>query len=314
MDLGLTGELLTTQDGVVSRAQLVSLGATPTDLRRWLRRREMVTVHPGVYAGHTGPLSWSARAWAAVLLHWPAALSHQSALEEDGEVIHVAVDASRKPTPREGIRVHRLQGFEDRVRWNLGPPRLRLEDALLAVAASGTRTQALARATDECRGRRTTPARLATELDRHPRLRHRRWLLEALDDVAAGVQSPLEAAYVRRVERAHGLPRGQRQHRERTGRRVVYRDVYYEEFGVVVELDGRMGHEVGRDRWDDMDRDLELATTDRITLRLGWRHAEDDPCRTARRVAAVLRLRGWTGFPRCCGRECPITVRVGATG
>jgi hypothetical protein len=35
-----------------------------------------------------------------------------------------------------GVRVHRLARLPERVRWNLSPPRLRPEDAVLDVAAA----------------------------------------------------------------------------------------------------------------------------------------------------------------------------------
>ena len=73
MRLDFAAELLARQDGVVSRQQLLSLGAARHDVERWLRRRDLTRVHPGVYVDHTGPLGWHQRAWAACLLHPPAA-------------------------------------------------------------------------------------------------------------------------------------------------------------------------------------------------------------------------------------------------
>src|SRR5690348_7103923 len=118
MELSRVRDLLDHQDGVVSRRQLLERGATDADIRRWVRRRELTRVHVGVFVNHTGPLRWVNRAWAAVLFHWPAALAHVSATDRAGDVIHVAVDASRTPAQLPGVRVHRLVGFDDRVAWN----------------------------------------------------------------------------------------------------------------------------------------------------------------------------------------------------
>ena len=307
-------EVLDYQSGVVARRQLIAAGARPTDLRRWLRGNELVALHPGVYVNHTGPVGWSSRAWAAVLLHAPAALTHESVVHAAGDVIHVAVDPRRKPQRRAGIKVHRLTDFEERVMWHLGPPRVRIEDAVLSLCSvAESRVAALVIASDACRRRRTTPERLLTELARRPRIQHRDWLLAVLSETADGVQSPLESAYVRRVERAHGLPWGTRQLREVTSRGVVYRDIAYEAQRLYVELDGRIGHELSRDRWNDMDRDLEAALDDRMTVRIGWRHAADQACRTAARLGEVLRGRGWSGTLRRCGPSCVIDVRISAT-
>jgi hypothetical protein len=293
------------QCGVLSRRQLIEAGGSDNDIRRWVRRRELTRVHEGVYVDHTGPLTWVNRSWVAVLVYWPAALSHDSVVHRAGDVVHVAVAEDRNVVRRSGIEVHLLSRLEERVQWHLAPPRVRLEDAVLMMCAlQPSRVDALSLAADVCTRRRTTPERLLTELDRQRHLRHRAWLRAVLEETADGVRSALESSYLRRVERPHGLPRGTRQLRQRSGRGVVYRDIVYERFGVAVELDGRVGHELSRDRWNDMDRDLDAAVTGLTTIRLGWRHTEDRPCATAGRIAAVLARHGWRGRIRPCA-GCP---------
>jgi hypothetical protein len=307
MELHHVNDLLAGQAGVVSRPQLIERGATDADVRRWVRRRELARVHAGVYVNHTGPLTWSSRAWAAVLFSWPAALTNESSVNRAGDVIHVAIDASRTVRQLPRTRVHRLVDLEGRTQWHLGPPRVRLEDALLSMCAEArTRLDALVLVSDACRRRVTTPARLAAELRRRVRVTHRAWLLEVLQEATDGVQSLLESSYRRRVERAHGLPRPDRQAHERTEDGIVYRDVRYDRFLLVIELDGRLGHELSHDRWDDQDRDLLAATDAVLTLRLGWRHTEETPCRTAARLGAVLNSRGWRGSARSCGPDCVV--------
>lgn len=298
-------DLLEHQAGVISRRQVLADGAMDSDIRRWVRRRELTRVHTGVYVDHTGPLTWSNQSWAAVLFHWPAALASDSVINRAGDVIHVAIDESRTATRILGVRVHRLVDFDDRVQWQTRPPRVRLEDAVLHRAGEAvTRVAALTVVADACRRRITTPARLAAELRRRPRVQHRQWLLGVLQEAADGVQSLLESSYRRRVERAHGLPRPDRQRHERTEDGIVYRDVEYQRFSLIVELDGRIGHELSGDKWDDQDRDLLAATHEVMTLRLGWRHTEATPCQTAGRLTMVLRRRGWRGQPRPCGPDC----------
>ena len=266
----MTRQLLVDQSGVVSRAQLLGEGMQPHDIARLLRRRELVQVHRGVYLDHTGPPTWLQQAWAAVLLCWPAALSHESAMRayegpgrrasgslpgpghgsDPARVVHVAVDRDRR-TPRapRGVVVHRTVRLEERAQWNLGPPRLRYEEAVL-------------------------------------------------DDVAAGVSSVLEHGYLTRVERPHGLSGAQRQVRDRAGAGVVYRDVEYDG-GVVVELDGRLFHDTTGQRDRDFDRDLEAAANGKRTVRLSYGQVFQRPCRTAGLVAAVL------GRPTTpCGPDC----------
>jgi hypothetical protein len=306
MELISFHELMELQAGVLSRRQLIEAGASDADIRRWVRRRELRRVHAGVYVNHTGPLTWSNRAWAAVLFHWPAALAAESSVNRSGELIHVAVDASRTPTALAGVRTYQLTDLHSRVQWNLGPPRVRVEDALLSMCArASSRVDALALVSSACRRRITTPGRLAIELSRRTRTRHRQWLLQVLQETADGVQSVLEGTYRRKVERAHGLPRPDRQAHERTEDGIVYRDVRYDQYRLVIELDGRIGHEASEDKWDDQDRDLLVAGDDVMTLRLGWRHAESTPCRTAGRLGRVLTSRGWRDRPRPCSAACP---------
>lgn len=80
MDAKELAGLLEAQSGVIRRRQVLDLGGNDNDIERLLRRRQWARVHTGVYVDHTGPLSWLQRAWAAVLLHWPAALAGASAL------------------------------------------------------------------------------------------------------------------------------------------------------------------------------------------------------------------------------------------
>jgi hypothetical protein len=85
-------EVLDRQLGVISRRQLVELGAHEWDVRRLLRRSELHQVEPGVYVNHNGPLTHPQREWVAVLAHWPAALTHESVLARgnEGDTVHLA--------------------------------------------------------------------------------------------------------------------------------------------------------------------------------------------------------------------------------
>ena len=81
----------------------------------------------------------------------------------------------------------------------------------------------------------------------------------ALGQSDDGVRSGLELRYARDVERAHGLPSAQRQARREIAGRAHYRDNWYAEYGVCVEVDGQAYH---RDEqvWKDKRRDnLNLA-------------------------------------------------------
>ena len=143
----------------------------------------------------------------------------------------------------------------------------------------------------------TTPDRLRTLLDSRPRQRHRQLIAGMLADVAAGAESYLEMLYLRTVERPHGLPRGTRQGSHPD---LPYQcDVKYDRFALIVELDGRIGHE-DEGRFRDMKRDNRHALLDELTLRFGYYDVSGRPCPVAFQVYLALVKRGYAEpFQRC---------------
>lgn len=273
---------------------------------RWQR------VHAGVYAAYSGPLARESQLWAAVLGARPGAvLCHQTAAElhglrepRKGGVIHVMARRGSAVAPMAGVAVH-YSGRVDAARHPaLRPPRTRLEETVLDLAeAERTATGATAWILDACASRRTTPARLLEVMDGRPRMRQREILLAALGDARIGVQSILEHGYLYKVERPHGLPAGTRQLRTSDGSSARYEDVRYEEYGVIVELDGRQAHPDG-ERWRDTRRDNVSAASGLITLRYSYADVMERPCEVADEVARALASRGYTGGARRCGGSC----------
>lgn len=156
-----------------------------------------------------------------------------------------------------------------------------------------------------CQRRRTTTARLTEALDQRTRHRWRQLLVDALGDVAGGVESVLEYRYVRRVERPHGLPEARRQRITVIGGRRRRTDNEYEPFGVVVELDGCVGHE-GEGVFRDRTRDNDTAICGKVTLRFGWADVDAQACEVARDVAGLLWSRGWRGKLKRCSAGCTL--------
>ena len=201
--------------------------------------------------------------------------------------------------------MRRVAHLDDRTLWNLGPPRLRYEDAVLDVAlAAPTDFVAVGVVADACGGRRTTALRLAHAFGSRERSPRRLFLSGVLADVAEGARSVLEHAYLVRVERAHGLPKGRRQQRATASLGIIYRDVTHNDLDL--ELDGRLYHDSVEQRDRDLDRDLDAAVDSRLPVRLGYGQVVDRPCRTAGRVALLLQARGWQGSPRKCGPNCSL--------
>lgn len=306
-------EVIAAQEGVASRSQLVEGGWTSTDIRRAQRRNELRRVHPRIYGTHTGPLTWRQRAWAAVLYAAPAALCWDSVEEprsaRPDEPIHVAVERTRRIAQPDGVVLHRMQGLRQR-RFGGSPPRLHLEDnALAMVDAASQELDVVALLAAVLSKPFVTPLSLRAALTRFPTLRRRRWVSAIIEDLSTGACSVLEHGYLTRVERAHGLPAPTRQARRVTPSGNEYRDIDYEAYGLVVELDGALGHDTWKAQGRDADRDLDdLALATRTTARLRWKQVYGTPCRTAARIGVILQRGGWTGSPCGCGPGCPLRV------
>lgn len=297
-----------------STAFAFSVGLADHDLRRLVRRRELVHLHQGIYLEHTGAPTWLQQAWGGVLACWPAALDRESALravEGPGSrrptsPIQVAVPAARHVSPPPGVVVHRTDRFQERVQWNTGPPRIRLEEATVDVAAEArTEFDTIGVLASAVQGRRTTAQRLQTAVEGRVRVPRRRFLVGVLSDVAAGTCSVLEHGYLTKVERPHRLPRAHRQLRDRLAAGAVYRDVEYD-VGLVVELDGRLLHNTVGQRDKDFDRDLDTAATGRTSVRVPWGQVFDRPCWTAGRLGLLLQRAGWEGRAQACGPTCTL--------
>ena len=279
----------------------------PHELRRLLRRRDLAPLHRGVFLTHTGEPTWRQRAWGAVLRAEPAALWGPSALEavrparrpDPTEPVHVAIDESRRAVSLPGVAVHRVTGLADRAHWNSRPPRMRTEEAVLDVASAAPgEFGAIAALTDAVQARLTTPAALVRALSGRSRLAGRPLIAAVIADIESGTDSVLEHGYLTRVERPHALPRGRRQ--AQIPGLASRHDVLYEQARLVVELDGRAYHSVARDRYADLERDARAAAAGHLTVRLGWGQVYATPCRTAEKVGALLRERGWAGDLRRC--------------
>ncbi|MER6975179.1 type IV toxin-antitoxin system AbiEi family antitoxin domain-containing protein [Nocardioides sp. NPDC000445] len=310
-DLEWYSTLLQLQAGLVSRAQLTESGWTKSDIRSAVRHNELRRVHPRVYVNHTGPLTFEQRSWAAILYAGRSAICGPTlaapGTQRESDPIHVAIDQQRRVDPQPGIVLHRMVDLADHMFPDV-LPRLRFEDNLLLMAGEANDEIDVIGVLGRGIGRRgVSVGEVRMALRRFPRLRRRAWIADLLEDLAMGTDSVLEHGYLTRVERAHGLPIGTRQALRRTGVGNQYRDIDYPVYGLVVELDGRLGHDSWNDQGRDADRDLDdLALVDRVTARLRWQQVYGTPCRTATRIARILAKGGWPGVPFPCGDLCQL--------
>jgi len=305
LPLALT-EIAEAQAGVISREQVHLLGLSDEVTKRLLRDGRWRPIASGIY--HTVPSqpTWQGLAWAGILIGGEAArLGPQASgflhnlIDEAPRPIDVLIPIGRSARVGGEWRFSRERPGARSPRSVKAPPRLTVEDTVLDLSTEAGRADLIALVTKAVQARRTTPRRLLAALNDRSRHRHRRLLADVLGDVAAGAESPLEMKYLHDVERPHGLPHGNRQQR-RQGLPYVS-DVGYDEFRVLVELDGRTGHE-GVGRFRDMNRDNQFALIEWITLRYGWYDVVYRPCLVAFQVAGALVARGWNDLPMRCSK------------
>jgi hypothetical protein len=299
------------QAAAIARRQGADAGIHPETMRTRVRGGRWQRLQRGVYAAFSGEPARETVLWAALLRAGPGAvLSHQSAAERHGlvdepsPVISITVPVARHPAQVKipGMVIHRSDAILRTTHPAMIPPCTRVEDTVLdLIQIAPTFDDAYAWLCRAIGRRRTTADRIRQAMNDRKKMRWRRELTVALDDAGDGALSLLEYRYVRRVERPHGLPRARRQARIRQRTGHVYLDNLYEEFGVCAELDGTAAHPAD-EQWRDKRRDNAIAVQGIVTLRFGLLDLGGRRCATANDVAAVLRMRGWTGAAHPCAR------------
>lgn len=311
------------QAGVVTWGQVVERTGDVLNARRHVRSGRWRVLIPGIYATFNGPvprLTW----WWAYLLHAgrDAALAGEAALWLEGvrdrapDVVEIHVPHSRRVKAAAGSVVVRRRRLEILVHPGRSPSRLRVEVAVLDVADRCARPERVIDVVLAAVQRRlTTPERLVASLRSRRRHRWRTLLEEVLAEADDGVHTPLERRYLLDVERAHGLPRAER-NVARPGSEsgsTTYPDLWYRRLRVLVELDGIRAHP-RESAFRDSARDNRAVAVGDVPLRYGWREVAGDPCAVAAQVAEVLVRQGWTGRPRSCSASCPVGRPMGGEG
>ncbi|HUN38214.1 MAG TPA: hypothetical protein VMU95_39995 [Trebonia sp.] len=317
-------ELLAAQGNCVTHEQAVEQGQTRHHIVTHLGRGRLMRLYRGVFYAGSEPVPRVSQLWGAVLrVGHGGVISHETAAElfgfADGpsDSIHVSVPRTAGRLPEsDGIKLHysaRLPmavfkpapGYVTPDGQRM-PPVTYPMDAVLDIAhACPTEQDAVSWAIRACQRGATTPDVLAMWMLKPGRrgLRWRTELTDALADIRAGVQSPLELRYLRDVEQAHALPQGERQVKTHRGTSVQFHDVRYPAYGVGVELDGVNYH-----RGDAVDRDIARDNSSVLsgvqTLRYGWLRVAYHPCEVAYEVWTLLVRNGLEDDFHPCGPAC----------
>jgi hypothetical protein len=296
---GLISDLVRANDGLVTRQQL--LERLPREvIDGYIGRRHLVRVFPKVYRLRNGRDD-DATALRAALLHAgpPAALSHTTALAVWGlraleRPLHLTVDQSVKRAGAPGLLVHR------RLRFDPGSSQCLRRQGFLVTTLPRTvidswpllpPVERRPLALDLANRGLVTATQLDESLAERPNIAGRRGLREAIDLIADGCRSELEAHGVLKVFRHASLPPSVGQYPVQLPGRRVKLDRAWPEAKLAVELDGARHHTSPEDRRKDLARDRELAALGWVVLRFTYADVVRDPEGVRAKVLEVYRAR-----------------------
>ena len=320
------------QGGVMSRKQILSCGVSDDVIGRLVRSGRWQRLAQGIYA--LEPDSWMQRVWAGLLIGGDRAVV---GLRAAAKLWNLPYEKGRYEPDNPPIEIyvgetHHVLPSNDKWRFirssrsgQLTPRRTSIAQTIVDLARTMTGDQMASLVGQSVGRHRVTPREIQSALKQTGHHPHRTLLAGVVSDTADGVTSALEWHYVHDVERAHGLPKAWRQAKPVA---IFTVDNFYEEYGLIVELDSRAYRDAGRvyatescgteakeavdalrakyhrgvAAAQDLERDRIHERNGYSTLRFTWADVVDHPCRTASLVASTLAARGWRGALTTCPR------------
>lgn len=287
------------QGGVLSRKQLYALGVTRWEIRGHVRAKRWQLIGDQSVHLANGDLSRTGELWAAVFQGGPrACLDGGSALIAGG-LERYERSPIRVSVPR-GAKVRRTKRFDIRQtrRWSAddivtaGVPRTRAPVAAVRAALwARTAREATYVVTLVVQQGKATPEALAEQLLRIKRDPRRQLLHEVVNELLDGARSLGEVDVARELER-RGFPRPTRQVLRTDAARRYYLDLYWEDFEVVLEIDG-IHHAWAENVVGDALRQNALVLDGDVVLRLPLLGLRTQPEEFFAQVAQALRAGGW---------------------
>jgi very-short-patch-repair endonuclease len=286
-------DLARRQQGLLTHAQLTSLGVGRRTIKRWLASGRLGAVHRDIYAFGPRPLTKRGKWLAAVLAMGPGAfLSHRSAaalwgFAGDDRKVHVTAPGGRQERPgRRGIQVHRCKFDPADVTMRDGIPVSTVARTLFDLAERSAPYE-LKNAWDEAsrlRLLRVPEVAAVYERGRGRRARRRiRPFLAAEQRYVEDTASPLEDRFASFVV-AHRLPQPQTNVLV-DGDEV---DALWSAARLIVELDSWEFHAHRAAFEKDRNRDADHLLAGYRTIRVTHRRLSDQPERLAAQIRALL--------------------------
>ena len=286
------------QGGVISRPQLLDLRVTRGQIRANIVAGRWRPVRSQAVAIHTGELTVQGEQWAGVLEAGPrAALDGASGLIASGlrgfdeEALRISIPRNARRRRGKGLNIHQTRRYRTTDLSASGVPRTKPHVAAVHGALwARSDKQAVLLMTMAVQQGLTTAERLGEAALRIRRDKRRLLIQMTILDLLDGVRSISEHEFAREC-RDRGIPEPSRQVRRRTRDGRYFLDVYWEEWGVVVEIDG-IQHGWVQNVISDALRHNDVTLSDALVLRLpllGLRVAADD---FFEQISEALRSRG----------------------
>ena len=294
-------DLAARQSYVVSRVQIYATGMSRGVVRAQIRARRWQSIGTRALVTHNGPLSAESLAWAAVFEAGPRAMLDGVASLVASGLTGFTTDRIRVSVPR-GARIRQrstLLDIRQTRRWaaddlaGAGVPRTR--PAVAAVhAALWARSdkQAALLLTMTVQQGLATAEQVGAEMLRVRRHRRRRFVHAVILDLMGGVRALSELEFAEQC-RERGLPEPARQQIRKGTNGNYYLDVLWDEWDVVVEVDG-IQHSWARNLVSDALRHNEVTLTNAVVLRLPLLGLRVAPENFFSQIEAALISRGWT--------------------
>lgn len=287
------------QDGMLSRRQLLAAGMTRWQIVAELRARRWKAHGTQSVCTHTGGPSAAAMRWFAVFEAGPrSALDGVSALQAaglknfDAGAIRISVPRGARVVRRQGLTIRQTRRLQRSDVIDVGVPRVRPEiaavrAALWAVSARQGAT-ILAMTVQQRLARPEAIAEAFLTVRRH---RHKKFFESVIHDLLDGAQAMGELDFAA-LCRKHGLPEPDRQAVRRTSTGKAYLDVYWSQYGLVVEVDG-IHHLAAPAVVGDALRQNEISLASDTVLRLPLLGLRVAPENFMRQVRQGLVAGGW---------------------
>lgn len=298
-DLRPAFALAESQDGVLSRPQLVELGISRWVTMQQIESRRWRSHGRWTVAVHTGQLGLVAQAWRSIFeVRRGAAIDGLSALilaglkNIDCDVWHLSITSGQRSPNVDGVRVHHVSRRAANELTASGCPRSRPAIAAIRAAAwAASDRQAALFLVAPVQQRLLLPSHLDTAFAIAPTRERRALIVRLIADVTNGVQALGELDFAAECVR-WGLPRPSHQLVRTRPDGTAYLDGGWEDINLAFEIDGAQ-HFVGTAPVDDALRQNDLVIDGDRIIRiplLGWRIAKDKFMRQVVRAYHRARL------------------------